>query len=88
MSELSKKAMAGLVRFQAMLALLLFLPAWSIRFWEAWLYWSLFAVSVLLITLYFLKHDPRLDRAAARGRPGRRAGEEPEDHPGGGEPVC
>ena len=43
-----------------MLALLLFLPAWSLRYWEAWVYWSLFSASVLLITLYFLKHDPRL----------------------------
>jgi protein-S-isoprenylcysteine O-methyltransferase Ste14 len=42
------------------LALVLFLPAWSLRFWEAWVYWTLFSVSVLLITLYFLKYDPRL----------------------------
>ena len=50
----------GLLRFQIILAFLLFLPAWSLHFWEAWLYWILFSVSALIITLYFLKHDPRL----------------------------
>jgi protein-S-isoprenylcysteine O-methyltransferase Ste14 len=42
------------------LALLLFLPAWSLRYWEAWIYWTLFSASMLAITGYFLKHDPRL----------------------------
>ncbi len=50
----------GLVRFQIVLAVMLFLPAWSLRFWEGWIYWIVFSVSVLVITLYFLKHDPRL----------------------------
>ena len=39
---------------------MLFLPAWTLRFWEAWIYWILFSSSVLFITLFFLKHDPRL----------------------------
>jgi protein-S-isoprenylcysteine O-methyltransferase Ste14 len=59
-TELSRKALGGFVRFHVILALLLFLPAWSLRFREAWIYWVLFSASVLLITLYFLKHDPRL----------------------------
>jgi protein-S-isoprenylcysteine O-methyltransferase Ste14 len=59
-NNLSKKALMGLLRFQIILAFLLFLPAWSLHFWEAWLYWILFSVSALIITLYFLKHDPRL----------------------------
>jgi protein-S-isoprenylcysteine O-methyltransferase Ste14 len=59
-SDLSKKALTGLVKFQMFLALLLFLPACSLRYWEAWTYWSLFSVSVLIITVYFLRNDPRL----------------------------
>ena len=40
------------------------------RFWEAWIYWALFSLSVLLITLYFLKHDPRLIERRLEGGPG------------------
>jgi len=57
-SSLSQRVIKGLIRLQLILAILLFLPAGSIRFWEAWLYWGLFGVSVLSITCYFLKADP------------------------------
>jgi len=60
MNNLSKRAILGFIRLQLLLALLLFLPAWSLRFWEAWLYWMLVFVSVLFIMLYFLKHNPTL----------------------------
>jgi protein-S-isoprenylcysteine O-methyltransferase Ste14 len=69
-SELARKALAGLIRFQSVLALLLFLPAWSLRFWQAWAYWGLFTVSVLSITTYFLKHDPELIRRRLEVGPG------------------
>jgi protein-S-isoprenylcysteine O-methyltransferase Ste14 len=60
MNSLTKKALLGFVRFEIIFALLLFLPAWSLRFWQAWIYWGLFSVCVLFITLYFLKYDPSL----------------------------
>src|SRR5262245_43422231 len=60
MSKLSKKALLGLVRAQIFFALFLFLPAWSLRFWEAWVYWILSSGGVLIITLYFLERDPSL----------------------------
>jgi protein-S-isoprenylcysteine O-methyltransferase Ste14 len=60
MSELSRRALAGVIKFQAFLALMLFLPSWSLRYWEAWIYWALFSLSVLIITLHFLRHDPGL----------------------------
>lgn len=42
---------------------LLFVPAGSLRFWQAWVYCFLFGAAVLLIVLYFLKKDPAiLDR--------------------------
>jgi protein-S-isoprenylcysteine O-methyltransferase Ste14 len=68
--DLSRKALLGFIRLQVVLALLLFLPAWSLRFWEAWIYWIVFSVSVLFITLYFLKHDPRLVERRLRVGPG------------------
>ena len=45
---------------QIALALFLFVPAWSLRFWEAWLYWCLSTAATLATTLYFLKRDPAL----------------------------
>jgi protein-S-isoprenylcysteine O-methyltransferase Ste14 len=59
-SELSRGALAGVLKFQAFLALLVFLPSWSLRYREAWIYWTLFSTSVLAITLHFLRHDPGL----------------------------
>ncbi len=50
----------GFLRLQSGLALLLFLPAGSLDYWEAWIYLTLFAISALLMTRYLLKHDPAL----------------------------
>ncbi len=60
MDVLWKKALTSCIKFQLIFALFLFLPAWSLRFWEAWLYWLLFSASALILTLFFLKHDPQL----------------------------
>lgn len=70
MNDLFKKALIGLIQLQLLLALFLFLPAGSLRYWEAWVYWALFTLSVLLITLYFLKHDPALIERRMKAGPG------------------
>lgn len=36
----------------------LFIPAWSLHFWQAWIFWFVFSIPVIGITLYFLKKDP------------------------------
>jgi protein-S-isoprenylcysteine O-methyltransferase Ste14 len=69
-NDLRNRALVGLVQLQSVLALLLFLPAWSVRFWEAWVYWTLFFVCVLVITLYFVKRDPRLIESRLTAGPG------------------
>lgn len=60
MDALWKRALTSCIKLQLIFALFLFVPAWSLRFWEAWLYWLLFSAAALILTLYFLKHDPRL----------------------------
>jgi protein-S-isoprenylcysteine O-methyltransferase Ste14 len=60
MQELTKKAIMGLIWIQIITALMLFLPAWTVRYWEAWVYWLLFSVLSVVITLHLLKHDPVL----------------------------
>jgi protein-S-isoprenylcysteine O-methyltransferase Ste14 len=67
--ELTKKAIRGLIWLQIIMALMLFLPAWTVRFWEAWIYWLLFSVLSVVVTLHFLKHDPRLVESRLRAGP-------------------
>lgn len=38
----------------------LFLPAGSFRYWQAWIYWTLFLIPTVFITFYFFKKDPKL----------------------------
>jgi protein-S-isoprenylcysteine O-methyltransferase Ste14 len=60
MADLRRRAFAGLAQLLVILSLLLFLPAGTIRFWEAWVYLALFTAFVLTVTLYLLRHDPGL----------------------------
>ena len=57
---LRKKTFAGLAQFLVALGAMLFLPAWSLRYWEGWVFWFEFAALVTLITIYFLDKDPAL----------------------------
>ena len=55
---LRRRTRDSVAGFLIALWLLLFLPAFSLGYWEAWVYWILFSVSVIAIMLYFLKTDP------------------------------
>jgi protein-S-isoprenylcysteine O-methyltransferase Ste14 len=59
-STLKQRTFTGLAQFVIALALFLFLPAWTLSFWQAWLYWFVFSIAILLITLYFFKYDKAL----------------------------
>jgi protein-S-isoprenylcysteine O-methyltransferase Ste14 len=60
MSTLNQQAWVrsavSLVVFMAML----FIPAGTLQFWPAWLYGLIFAASTTAVSVYFLKHDPKL----------------------------
>jgi protein-S-isoprenylcysteine O-methyltransferase Ste14 len=58
--ELRARALKGLTFFVVALAVLIFLPAWSLTFWQGWVYWLIFSAACLLITVYFLGYDPKL----------------------------
>jgi protein-S-isoprenylcysteine O-methyltransferase Ste14 len=47
---------AGLI----VVALVLFVPAGSIGYWEGWLYMGVLFVPITFVAWYFLKHDPGL----------------------------
>ena len=70
MNDLNKKAFTGLLRVVIGLAVLLFLPAWTFDYWQAWLFLSVFCTSTLLITLYVMRNDPMLLQRRLNAGPG------------------
>ncbi len=60
MSNQFRTAVAGLARVALFVGLLIFVPAWSLDYWEAWLYLLLFSGSMGLIRWYLHTHDPAL----------------------------
>lgn len=60
MKDLNKKAFKGLIGFIVFMAALLFIPAGTLTFWEAWTYLAVFSVMVFAITLYLMKYDQKL----------------------------
>ena len=70
MDDLKRRALGALARFQIALALIIFLPAWSLNYWQGLVYWLLFGAACLLITLYFLRHDPALVERRMNAGPG------------------
>ena len=60
MNILNLKAFAGLLFLLLVMAALLFIPAGTLDYWQAWLYLFVFAASSALITTYLWKKDPKL----------------------------
>jgi protein-S-isoprenylcysteine O-methyltransferase Ste14 len=60
LKDLNAKASGGLLFLLLVMAALLFLPAWTLRYWQAWALLAVFGVSAAAITLYLTKRDPKL----------------------------
>jgi protein-S-isoprenylcysteine O-methyltransferase Ste14 len=60
MKSLNTKAFGGLLGLLVVMAALLFLPAWTIDYWQAWVFLAVFFLSAFAITLYLMKKDPKL----------------------------
>lgn len=69
MANLSTKAWLSLASLAVAMGLLLFVPAWTVHYWQAWVYLSIFTASSVLTTLYLVKHDPALLERRLRGGP-------------------
>jgi len=68
-TDLTWKALFGLIQLDIVLGVLLFVPVGSVDFWEAWVFLFVFSISVLAITLYFLKNDPKLIEGRLKAGP-------------------
>jgi protein-S-isoprenylcysteine O-methyltransferase Ste14 len=60
MNNLNTKAWRALIFLIVVMALILFLSAGTIHYWQAWWYLAVSFGSSLLITLYLSRHDPAL----------------------------
>ena len=60
MADLTTRAWLGFAFLAVVMGLLLFVPAGTIHYWQAWAYLGIFFGASLLITLDLLKRDPGL----------------------------
>jgi protein-S-isoprenylcysteine O-methyltransferase Ste14 len=55
--SITKQAFIGLVALGAILWIALFVPAWTLNYWQAWTFWLLFVACISTISVYFIKKD-------------------------------
>jgi protein-S-isoprenylcysteine O-methyltransferase Ste14 len=60
MDHLVSKTVSGFLFLMIIMGALLFIPAGTVYYMQAWLYLLTFAVSTILITIYLFKNDPKL----------------------------
>ena len=70
MKDLNNKALGGLLSLIIILVTSLFLPARTLNYWQAWIFLAVFSVSVLAITIYLMKKDPKLLERRVKAGPG------------------
>jgi protein-S-isoprenylcysteine O-methyltransferase Ste14 len=68
--KVTRRAYTGLAQLLVVLAVVLFVAAGTLDYWQGWLFLAAFGVPATLVTIYFLRNDPalierRLDAGAA-----------------------
>jgi protein-S-isoprenylcysteine O-methyltransferase Ste14 len=69
MKNLNAKAWLALAGLAVVMGLLLFVPAGTIHYWQAWVYLSIFTGASVLTTLYLIRKDPALLERRMSGGP-------------------
>ena len=55
--SVTKQAVIGLAALAILLWVVLFVPAWTLNYWQAWIFWLVFVFCILIISGYFLQKD-------------------------------
>jgi protein-S-isoprenylcysteine O-methyltransferase Ste14 len=55
--SVTKQAVIGLAALAILLWVVLFVPAWTLNYWQAWIFWLVFVSCILAISAYFIKKD-------------------------------
>jgi protein-S-isoprenylcysteine O-methyltransferase Ste14 len=71
MNPVGRNALIGLLRMVVSLPMLIFIPAWTLQYWQAWTCLLVFFGAVVVITVYLAKANPAL--LARRIRAGAKA---------------
>jgi protein-S-isoprenylcysteine O-methyltransferase Ste14 len=69
MNTLNRKAIGGLLILVLVLAAVLFVPAWTLDYWQAWAFLAIHSTSSLAITVYLMKKDRKLLERRMNGGP-------------------
>jgi protein-S-isoprenylcysteine O-methyltransferase Ste14 len=69
MKNLNARAWLALAVLAVVMGLLLFVPAGTVHYWQAWAYLLIFTGASILITLYFMRKDPALLERRMSGGP-------------------
>jgi protein-S-isoprenylcysteine O-methyltransferase Ste14 len=69
MTGLNIRAIGWLLVLLIAMGALLFLPAWTFNYWQAWVFLSVFGLSSLAATVYLMKNDPELLERRMHGGP-------------------
>ena len=70
MSQPIIRALAGFVQLLMVMGIIIFVPAWTLDYWQAWIFLVVFFVPALAITIYLMKHDPKLLERRTTAGPG------------------
>ena len=69
MNSLDTRAFRGLVFLILVTAALIFLPAGTLDYWQAWVFLTIYFLASLAVTLYLMKYDRALLERRMRGGP-------------------
>src|SRR5262245_38667244 len=69
MKNLAARACLSLGVLAAVMGLLVFVPAGTARYWQGWVYLSIFVGASALTTVFLIRHDPALLERRMRGGP-------------------
>jgi protein-S-isoprenylcysteine O-methyltransferase Ste14 len=69
MNRLNIKALAGLLILLAVMAALLFIPAGTFDYWQAWTFLVVYFIPSFAVTFYLMKKDPKLLARRMSGGP-------------------
>jgi protein-S-isoprenylcysteine O-methyltransferase Ste14 len=67
---LARRTFEGLAQFTLAMAALIFLPAWSLAYWQGWAFLLVFCGACVLSSVYFLARDPKLIERRMNAGPG------------------
>ena len=60
MAEVNRSALIGLLRLFVSMLLMVFLPAWTVHYWQGWVCLLIFFASAVGITVYLARRNPAL----------------------------